>query len=135
LIGWYVSYALSYRDIEEIMLERGIKVDHSTLNCWVIEYEPLLEHEFRNNHKKKTGSSWRMDETYIKIKGNTVDFILSNNRDEPAAKAIFTKAIGSSGIPERIIIDKSSANKAGINAINLPAANTTAFEQFYALAA
>ena len=83
-------------------------------------------------HKRKVGSSWRMDETYIPIKGkwtyyyravdkegNTIDFMLSKNRDETAAKAFFTKAIGSSDLPDKITIDKSGANKAGINAINL----------------
>lgn len=132
VVRWYVSYALSYRDIEEMMLERGTKVDHSTLNRWVIEYSPLLEEAFSKNCKRKTGSSWRMDETYIKVKGvwkyfyraldkegNTVDFMLSNKRDEAAAKAFFTKAIGSSGIPEKITIDKSGANKTGIEEINL----------------
>jgi len=115
-----------------MMLERGTKVDHSTLNRLVIEYAPLLESEFRKNHKKKTGSSWRMDETYIKIKGvwnylyravdkegDTIDFMLSKHRDEASAKGFFTKAIGSSGLPEKITLDKSGANKAGIDAINL----------------
>jgi len=132
VVRWYLSYSLSYRDIEEMMLERGTKVDHSTLNRWVIEYAPLLENEFRKNHKKKTGSSWRMDETYIKVKGvwnylyravdkegDTIDFMLSKHRDEASAKAFFTKAIGSSGLPEKITIDKSGANNAGIEAINL----------------
>ena len=64
-----MSDALSYRDIEEMMLERGIAVDHSTINRWVIHYAPLLEDEFRKNYKRKVGSSWRMDETYIKVKG------------------------------------------------------------------
>jgi len=121
---------LSY--IEEMMLERGTKVDHSTLNRWVIENAPLLENEFRIKYKNKTGSSWRMDETYIKIKGvwnylyravdkegGTIDFMLSKHRDEASAKAFFTKAIRSSGLPEKITIDKSGANKAGIDAINL----------------
>ena len=132
VIRWYLSYALSYRDIEGIMLERGTKIDHSTLNRWVVEYAPLLEEEFRKNYKRKVGSSWRMDETYIKIKGvwqylyravdkegNTIDFMLAKNRDEVAAKAFFIKAIGSNGLPEKITIDKSGANKAGIDAINL----------------
>jgi len=57
MVRWHVSYALSYRDIEEIMLECEIKVDYSTLNRWVIEYVPLLETEFRKNYKKKTGNS------------------------------------------------------------------------------
>ncbi|MCW5584414.1 MAG: IS6 family transposase, partial [Gammaproteobacteria bacterium] len=92
VVRWYLSYSLSYRDIEEMMLERGTKVDHSTLNRWVIEYAPLLENEFRKNYKKKTGRSWHMDETYIKIKGtwnylyraidkagDTIDFMLSRH--------------------------------------------------------
>ena len=131
-VRWYVAYSLSYRDVEELMQERGISVDHSTLNRWVIHYLPLLENEFRHHHKKTVGGSWRMDETYIKIKGkwhylyravdktgNTVDFMLSEKRDTAAAKAFFNKAIASSGLPEKITIDKSGANKAGINAINI----------------
>lgn len=130
-VRWYLSYSLSYRDIEEMMLERGISVDHSTINRWVIHYSPLLENEFKKKRKKKTGSSWRMDETYIKIKGvwhylyravdkdgDTIDFMLSKKRDEPAATAFFTKAIGSSGLPEKVTIDKSGANNAGLKAIN-----------------
>lgn len=132
VVRWYLTYSLSCRDIEEMMLERGIKVDHSTINRWVIEYAPLLEDEFRKQSKRKTGSSWRMDETYIKTKGKwcyfyravdkegkTIDFMLSKNRDQVAANAFFIKAIGSSGLPEKITIDKSGANKAGIDAINL----------------
>ncbi len=132
VVRWYLSYALSYRDIEEMMHERGMNVDHSTINRWVIEYALLLEEEFRKNYKRKTGVSWRMDETYIKNKGewcylyravdkegDTIDFMLSKNRDEAAAKAFFTKAIGSSGLPEKITIDKSGANNAGIETINL----------------
>ena len=68
-VRWYVAYALSYRDIEELMLERGIAVDHATINRWIIKYAPQLEPEFRNKHKKQVGSSWRMVETYVKIKG------------------------------------------------------------------
>lgn len=129
---WYLSYSLSYRDIEEMMAERGISVDHSTLNRWVIHYSPLLEAEFRKKYKRKVGSSRRMDETYIKIKGvwhylyravdkegNTIDFMLSKKHDEAAAKAFFIKAIGSSGLPEKITIDKSDSNNAGLNEINL----------------
>lgn len=131
VVRWYLAYALSYRDIEEMMLERGMKVDHSTINRWVIFYSPQLEEEFRKKYKKPVGVSWRMDETYIKIKGvwhylyravdkdgDTIDFMLSKNRDTDAAKAFFVKAIGNNGIPEKITIDKSGANNAGINAMN-----------------
>ena len=131
-VRWYVAYSLSYRDIEELMLERGVKVDHSTLNRWVIHYAPLLENEFSKNHKRKTGRSWRMDETYIKVKGawhylyravdkvgDTIDFMLFKNRDAAAAKAFFAKAIGTNELPEKVTIDKSGANKAGLDAVNL----------------
>ena len=65
-VRYYVSYKLSYRDIEEIFAERGIHVDHATLNRWVIRFAPLIEEKTRKL-KRKTASSWRMDETYIKI--------------------------------------------------------------------
>jgi putative transposase len=132
VVRWYVAYSLSYCDIEEMMLERDVRVDHSTINRWVIHYAPLLETEFKNKYKLKVGSRWRMDETYIKVKGkwcylyravdkegDTIDFMLSKNRDKAAAKAFFSKAIGSSGLPDVVTIDKSGANNAGLNAINL----------------
>ena len=130
-VRWYVAYALSYRDIEELMAERGLKVDHATINRWVIKYAPLLEAEFSRRHKSSVGSSWRMDETYIKVKGKwcylyravdksgtTIDFTLSQNRDELAAKCFFNKAIARSGQPEKITIDKSGANNAALKSIN-----------------
>ncbi len=67
-VRWYVAYKLSYRNIEELMLERGVVVDHSTLNRWVIRYAPQLEVKARSNMKPIAGS-WRMDETYLNIKG------------------------------------------------------------------
>ncbi len=67
-IRWYVAYPLSYRHLEEMMQERGAFVDHSTINRGAIQFLPLLEKVFRK-HKRAVGSSWRMDETYIKVKG------------------------------------------------------------------
>ena len=132
LVRWYLAYSLSYRDVEELALERGLKVDHSTIHRWVVEYSPQLEEVFRKHPKRSTGGSLRMDETYIKVKGqwmylyravdkegNTVDFMLSEKRDEPAARAFFAKVIGSNGIPHTVTMDKSGANKAGIDTINL----------------
>ena len=129
-VRWYVAYSLSYRDIEELMAERGIYVDHSTINRWVIKYSPELLELFKTK-KKSVNKSWRMDETYVKVKnewnylyravdkfGNTIDFLLTKNRDKKAARKFFKKAIISSGIPEKITIDKSGANKAGIDSIN-----------------
>jgi putative transposase len=130
-IRWYVGYALSYRDIEELMAERGVEVDHSTINRWVISYAPQLKANF-SKYKKPVHSSWRMDETYIKVKGEwtylyravdkhgkTIDFMLAKKRDEAAASAFFKKAINSSGLPEKVVIDKSGSNIAAINNINL----------------
>ncbi len=67
-VRYYVSYKLSYRDIEEILAERGSFVDHSTINRWVINFAPMIETKARQI-KRPVSSSWRMDETYIKIKG------------------------------------------------------------------
>ena len=72
LVRWYVASPMSYRDIEELAAERNLKVDHSTINRWVIHYAPQLEASFRKRCKRPVGTSWRMDETYIKVKGNWV---------------------------------------------------------------
>ena len=129
-VRWYVAYSLSYRDIEELMSERGINVDHSTINRWIIRYSLELLEKFKSK-KKPVNKSWRMDETYVKVKGewhylyravdkfgNTIDFLLTKNRNKKAARKFFKKAIKSNGIPEKITIDKSGANKAGIDSIN-----------------
>jgi putative transposase len=129
-VRWYVAYPLSYRNIEELMAERGVKLDHSVVQKWVIHYAPLLESEFRNR-KNYTGSSWRMDETYVKVSGKwvylyravdkagkTIDFMLSKKRDRKSVLKFFKKAIGSSGIPEKVNIDKSGSNTAALNRIN-----------------
>jgi len=130
-VRWYVAYSLSYRNIEELMAERGVRVDHSTVNRWVISYSPKLEAKFTQHYKRAVGSSWRMDETYIKVKGNwyylyravdkagdTIDFMLSKYRDKKSEKRFFNKAIGYSGKPERVTIDKSGSNHAALESIN-----------------
>ena len=131
LVRWYCAYSLSYRDIEELAKERGLSVDHSTINRWVIRYAPKLEEQFRKKYKRDVNGSWHMDETYLKIKGkdvylyraidkigNTVDFMLSEKRNKKAAFRFFQKAIGQHGLPEKITLDKSGANKAGIEKMN-----------------
>jgi transposase-like protein len=67
-VRWYVAYPISYRQLEEMMQEREIAVDHSTLNRWVIKYAPEIEKQFRR-HQRPVGRSWRLDETCVKIKG------------------------------------------------------------------
>ena len=97
-VSWYLRYPLSYRDIEELFLERGLEVDHSTLNRWVLAYAPLIERRLRAFRKPHCGSI-RVDETYIKIRGQwrylyraidkygtPVDFLLTAHRDLDAAK-------------------------------------------------
>jgi len=129
-IRWYVAYPLSYRHLEEMMEERGVSVDHSSINRWAIRFLPLIE-KMARKHKRPVGGSWRMDETYIKVKGvwkylyravdkqgRTVDFLLTAKRDVAAAKRFFDKAMGANGNPGRVAKDKSGANKAAIDAIN-----------------
>jgi putative transposase len=129
-VRWYVAYPISYRQLEEMMQERGVAVDHSTLNRWVLKYVPFLEQQFRAR-KRPVGSSWRMDETYVRIKGAwkylyravdkagaTVDFLLTAKRDRKAALRFLRKAIGQNGMPKKITIDKSGANTAAIESYN-----------------
>lgn len=129
-LRWYFAYALSYRDIEELMKERGIDIDHSAIQRWVVEYGPKLASQFRRK-KRTVNGSWRMDETYVKVRGkwyyqyravdkygHTVECMLSKKRDKKAATRFFKKAIKSEGLPEKITIDKSGANTAGIKAVN-----------------
>jgi putative transposase len=130
-IRWYAAYPLSYRHLEEIMEERGVSVDHSSINRWAIRFLPLIE-KMARKHKRPVGGSWRMDETYIKVKGvwkylyravdkqgKTVDFLLTAKRHIAAAKRFFDKAIGANGDPNKVTMDKSGANKAAIDAINV----------------
>jgi transposase-like protein len=129
-VRWYVAYLLSPRHVEELMAERGVDVDHSTINRWTIKYSPLLEEAF-HRRKRLVWVSWRMDETYIKVKGQwryryraidktgqTIDFLLTEEWDEQAAKRFVTKAIRRHGVPEKITIDGSAANEAAIKSYN-----------------
>jgi len=129
-VRWYLAYSLSYRDIEELMQERGFSVDHSTINRWVLHYSPQLKAAFRRK-KKHVGNRWRMDETYIKVKGlwkyyyraidkqgNTIDFLLTATRNTQAALRFLKKAIKENDKPSLVNIDQSGANKAGLKGWN-----------------
>lgn len=67
-VRWYLAYSLSLRDLEEMMAERGISVDHATVGRWVVRYSPELLERF-NQRKRSVGRKWHVDETYIKVRG------------------------------------------------------------------
>jgi transposase-like protein len=123
-VRWYLRYSLSYRDLEEMMAERGLRVDHTTIYRWVQRYAPELEKRCRA-HLKATHDSWRVDETYVKIKttwmylyravdsqGHTLEFRLSPTRDAQAAKAFFSKTLAAphTTTPRVITVDKNAAS-------------------------
>src|SRR5919202_3949172 len=122
-VRWYCRYSLSYRDLEEMMAERGVQVDHSTLNRWVLKFAPELDKRIRP-FLNSTNDSWRVDETYIKVKGawkylyravdsqgKTLDFMLSAKRDGKAAARFFRKVLGAkhTRTPRVITVDKNAA--------------------------
>jgi IS6 family transposase len=122
-VRWYLRYPLSYRNLEEMMLDRGLKVDHTTIYRWVQCYSPEIEKRSRC-HMMKSNDSWRTDETYIKVKGvwkylyravdsngNTIDFLLRAKRDQIAAKRFFQKALKAphTVTPRVITVDKNAA--------------------------
>jgi putative transposase len=125
-----LRFTLSYRDVEELLLIRGVKVDHSTIQRWVFKFSKEVE---KNMHKRKKQvcDSCRMDETYIKVKGrdmylyravdkygNTVDFLLTKRRQKMSAQKFFNKAIGNNGKPRIVNIDKSGVNSSAILTVN-----------------
>src|SRR5262245_61323814 len=129
-VRWYVAYPLSYRHVEELMEARGVSVDHATIQRWVLKYSPQLEAAF-HRRKRPVGRSWRMDETYIRVKGEwrylsravdttgqTIDCLLREHRDTEAARRFLTQAIHRHGVPEKITIDGSDANEAAIKRYN-----------------
>lgn len=132
-VRWYVAYPLSLRHIEEMMQERGVFVDHSTVHRWAVRMLPVLAAVFRRR-KRPVGLSWRTDETYIKVTGqwkylyravdrdgDTVDFLLTAKRDLAAARRFLEWAINLHDVPEKITIDKSGANTAAIESVKADA--------------
>ncbi len=120
-VRWYLRYALSHRDLEEIMTERGLSVDHSTIFRWVQHYAPELDKRCRP-HLMTTNDSWRVDETYVKVRGKwmylyravdstgqTIDFLLNETRSIRAAKRFFRQVLGRPNVsaPRVINVDKN----------------------------
>ena len=111
-VRWYLRYSLSLRDVEELLAERGLEADHTTIWRWVQRYGPELEQRLRR-HLKPTNKSWRVDETYIRVQGRwcylyraidstgaTIDFLLSALRDAAAAKRLFRMALSDPSHPQ-----------------------------------
>ncbi len=120
-VRWYLTYPLSYRQICELLRDRGISVAATTVMRWVLRYAPEFEKRWRP-HEKSVGLSWRVDETYIKVagewtylyravdgEGRTVDFFLSKRRDVRAAKTLFRLALRKHGDPLSITLDAYAA--------------------------
>jgi transposase-like protein len=129
-VRWYCRYQLSYRDVEEIMRERGLDMDHSTVFRWVQRYAPGINKRMRQ-HLKMSGTSYRVDETYIKVgksckylyravdkSGQTIEFMLSAKRDVSAAKRFFKKMMRAEHRrrPFSICVDKNAAYPEAFNA-------------------
>jgi IS6 family transposase len=127
-VRWYLRYPLSYRNLEEMMLERGLKIDHTTVYRWVQSYSPEIEKRSRP-YLKATNDSYRVDETYIKVKGkwkyiyravdsqgNTIDFLLRAKRDKDAAKRFLKKMFkaGHTTAPRVITVDKNASYPAAV---------------------
>ncbi len=122
-VRWYLSYPLSYRQVKEMVNERGLSVDHTTVFRWVQEYSPEIDKRCRL-YLKPTNDSWRVDETYILVKGkqkylyravdsqgNTLDFLLTAKREALAAKRFFRKTLKAlhTQTPRVITVDKNPA--------------------------
>src|SRR4030095_15067681 len=125
-VRWYVTYKLSYRDLVEIMAERNVDVAHTTILRWVQRYVPEFAKRWQR-FARSVGTSWRVDETYIKLKGKwvylyrgvdkegqTIDFFLSEQRDIAAAKQFLQQAIEQCGVPERITLDGNVASHVAV---------------------
>ena len=139
-LRWYITYKLSYRDVCSLMAERGVTVVHTTVMRWVIHYVPVFEKRWKK-YARPTGSSWRVDETYIRVRGRwtylyravdkqgqTVDFLLSEQRDIAAAKRFFIKAIGNNQAPAKITLDGYQATHQAVSQLKAEAVLASSVE-------
>jgi putative transposase len=125
-VRWYLAYGLSLRDLEEMMAERGISVDHATIHRWVVRYSTELLERF-NSRKRAVTGKWHVDETYIRVRGqwrylyraidsngDRIEFWFSERRNLAAAKRFLNRALKRQGRPEGIVIDGSQTNREAI---------------------
>jgi IS6 family transposase len=131
-VRWYLRYPLSYRDLEEMMAERGLAIDHSTIARWVLYYAPILNLRIRRE-MRRPNRSWRVDETYVRVAGkwtylyraidsagDTIDFLLSPNRDLIAAKGFLRLALSAGQVRPRVInVDGHPAYASAIGELKL----------------
>ena len=140
-VRWYLRYKLSFRDLVQMMAERGIALTHTTILRWVQRFVPEFEKRW-SQYSRPVGRSWRCDETYIKVKGRwtylyravdklgrTVDFLLSERRDVAAAKRFFSKAMKKHGTPRVITLD-AYAETAAITISGIELAEKIRKQQF-----
>src|ERR1051325_3467329 len=131
VVRWYLMFPISYRDLELMLQDRGVAVDHTTIFRWIQAYAPELEKRIRP-HLHRSNGSWRGDETNVKVKGrwtslyragerrgHTTDFLLSAKRAAAAAKRFFRKALGQPHTvnPRTITVDKNAAYPAAVTAL------------------
>ena len=132
-VRWYLRYGLSYRDVDELLAERGVEVDHVTVYRWVQRFTPLLVDAARPC-RHAVGNRWFVDETYVKVAGGwryvyravdqhgqIIDVYVSAKRDTKAARRFFTTAIGAHGDPTEVVTDRAPALRAAIDEL-IPAA-------------
>ena len=132
-VRWYLRYSLSLRDVEELLAERGLEVNHTTIWRWVQRYAPELEQRLRS-HRQPTNDSWRVDETYVRVKGRwvylyravdssgaTLDFLLSEQRDTAAAKRFLERVLCRENHPSPRVIntDKHAGYPPAIQALKV----------------
>ena len=128
---WRLRYKLSFRDVAELLLQRGFEISHETIRAWEFRFAPWVSENLRTKRRGTAGVSWYLDETYIKVRGqwkylyravdkdgNTVDFLLTAKRDTKAALRFLRQAIRNNCTPVKINIDKSGSNTAAIEAYN-----------------
>ena len=133
-VRWYLRFALSYRDVEELLTERGVEVDHVTVYRWVLRFAPLLA-EAARPCRHAVGDRWQVDETYVKVAGQwryvyraidqfgqVIDVFVSARRDAKAARRLFERAIGTTKItPAEVVTDHAPVYPAVLEEL-LPAA-------------
>jgi IS6 family transposase len=128
-VRWYLRYSLSYRDLEELLAERGVEVDHVTVYRWVQCFTPLLADAARSC-RHAVGDRWFVDETYVKVAGRwryvyraidqhgqIIDVYVSGRRDTRAARRFFETALGAHGAPVEVVTDRAPALRAAIEAL------------------